>query len=777
QFYRQQVLAQDQQAQTGQKVRGLLERSRGLLDEGWSAADPAKVAQASALASQADDLALGDEVGAALRQDAAAARDHAAKKLQRLRKDRALLEALQEVQVAYQPFELVYDKAIWSIVLTPSGVDDEYARAFRAWGLDVDGTAEDEAVARLGAEPGPVVQEVIAALDGWMLLRLRKRPGADWRRLYRLAERLDTSPRRQQLRALVVHEAPPSAAGVAGLVGMGSPWPIPLELVKGSPWRSLLEMRKDLDLRTEAVPTLVLFSYACADVGDFATAVQVLRPAVVARPQEAPLLVALAVLLERQGHSRMTEAVSYYRAAFSRSRHPGVGLARALVQDDKPGEAEELLRELARQPSFEHNPYVLFYLGVALNRQQRYSEAEKALRACLDLRPNWASAFANLGSVLNSQKKYGPAEAACRKAIALEPDSEWGYIVLGHVYIRQGHYEQAEASGRKATALNPHSAQAWQCLGTALHLQKKHGEADMALRKAIALEPGDFLAHYNLGTNLVAQSRHREAEAVLRKAVALKPEDAETHNNLGASLMDQKKYEEAETAYRKAIALKPDHGLAYRSLGYVLMHQTRFQEAVTELQKVGDFFPANSPVRQQAQELQRLCGRYSALDAKFADLLSGAVQPANALEQLYVSHLCQFKKHYAASARFAQAAFAAQPKLTANTKRYDAAGAAALAGCGRGLDAAKLTDEERAGWRRQALAWLRQDLAKWGAVLQRANAKTRARIQQELQYWQADEDLAGLREPDALAKLPPDEREDCRALWQEVADLLRRAEE
>jgi hypothetical protein len=42
--------------------------------------------------------------------------------------------------------------------------------------------------------------------------------------------------------------------------------------------------------------------------------------------------------------------------------------------------------------------------------------------------------------------------------------------------------------------------------------------------------------------------------------------------------------------------------------------------------------------------------------------------------------------------------------------------------------------------------------------------------------WRDDPDLAGLRDAGALKRLPPAERQECRALWQEVADLLRRAE-
>jgi hypothetical protein len=37
-----------------------------------------------------------------------------------------------------------------------------------------------------------------------------------------------------------------------------------------------------------------------------------------------------------------------------------------------------------------------------------------------------------------------------------------------------------------------------------------------------------------------------------------------------------------------------------------------------------------------------------------------------------------------------------------------------------------------------------------------------------LEHWQVDPDLAGLRDPVALERLPPDERQKCRTLWNKV---------
>jgi hypothetical protein len=43
-------------------------------------------------------------------------------------------------------------------------------------------------------------------------------------------------------------------------------------------------------------------------------------------------------------------------------------------------------------------------------------------------------------------------------------------------------------------------------------------------------------------------------------------------------------------------------------------------------------------------------------------------------------------------------------------------------------------------------------------------------VRQRLEHWQKDADLAGLRDAEALAKLPEVEREAWRSFWTDVQD-------
>ena len=138
--------------------------------------------------------------------------------------------------------------------------------------------------------------------------------------------------------------------------------------------------------------------------------------------------------------------------------------------------------------------------------------------------------------------------------------------------------------------------------------------------------------------------------------------------------------------------------------------------------------------------------------------------------------MCHFTNRTHALARLYADALVADPRLAEDPgtgHRFRAARSAALAGCGRGMDATGLGEEERRRWREQARRWLREDLAAWDQLLG-GPAAGRLRAAQTLTRWRADPDLGGLRTPSELAKLSANERRDCLSLWAEVDELLNR---
>ena len=154
-----------------------------------------------------------------------------------------------------------------------------------------------------------------------------------------------------------------------------------------------------------------------------------------------------------------------------------------------------------------------------------------------------------------------------------------------------------------------------------------------------------------------------------------------------------------------------------------------------------------------------------------AALLSGERQPRDHDERLALIGVCRFENRFAALARIYAEAFAADPQL-ADSHRSTAARVAAQAGCGRGIDAGGFGEAERKKWRTQANRWLREELSARREALDRDFNKARDGVRQALTAWQTETELAGLRDPAALEKLSPDEREEWRKLWGEVTVVL-----
>jgi tetratricopeptide (TPR) repeat protein len=576
--------------QAAQEVSLRLEHARELLGTGRKGPDLDILAEAKAEADRAVDVArtagVSDslQTATAFQQEAQAqverARQEAKERADHVKRNRILLRDLLDVEDPSEIPSLSEDGEAMIALARPS-VDEQYVAAFRRWGdMDIERGSEAEVAARLRQEPETVVQEVLAALDTWMMKRRQRKPPANWQRLHRVADALDRDPRSRQLRGLLVAEVPPPRPeAVAGLLGPWPPWLAMLELSRGQ-WLLIAERRGQIDPATEPLLTLLLARVSWA-AGDLSGTESLLRQATMARPDDVVLLTVMGHLLQERG--RPAEAVEYLRAARTRRPELGLRLGVALSNAGRPREREEVLRELLRRQ--QNNPLLHLHLGLALMDQKKLDEAVAAFRHAITLKPNFAHAYTDLGVALFTQKKLDEAIAAYRQSLALQPDDAWTYNHLGNVLLEQKKLAAAVAAYRRAIDLKPDFAAPYFNLGNALREEKKLDEAVAAYRWAIAVKPDYALAYNNLAKLLYEQNKPDDAIAALRQAIALKPDFAPAYNNLGNALRGQKKLDDAIAAYRRAIALQPEDAETYINLGNALRDQKQLEEAAAACRK------------------------------------------------------------------------------------------------------------------------------------------------------------------------------------------------
>jgi len=669
-----------------------------------------------------------------------------------------------------------------------AGADQAYAEAFKVYGLDVQTLPLAEAAARIRASR--IGADLAAALNDWAwALKDLGREKESWRRLLTVARAADPDEWRNRLRDVVEGRDGGALAALGGL--------------------------EEADILP--APTLALLVQVLRNKHDsLVQAVPLLRRAQQKQPDDFWVNHLLAFTLQEMRPPQLDEAVAYFRVAVALSpKSPGARLnfGNALRGKNHLGEAIAEYREAARlKPEFAeaHNN-----LGRALADMNRPGEAAAEFREALRLKPGLAEAHVNVGNSLRDQGRLDEAAAEFREALRLKPGLAEAHLNVGNCLRGQGRLDEAIAEYREAARLKPGYASAHTNLGAALLEKGRSDEAIAAHQNAIRLMPDGPLEHNNLGAALMVNGRLEDALAEFRTAVRFKEAFPEAHRNLGLILEKQGLLEGAVAEYRAAVRLRPDYFKAYDNLGQALRAhgdvdgaiaayraaiklKSDFAEAHCHLGQIlgferGQFAEALIHVRRghelgmrqpgwphPSAQLVKECERSLELDSKLPRLLKGEIQPADVGERLAVAQLCQLpcKSLYVAALRFYAEAFAAQPQLTSNQPsepRYNAACAAALAGCGQGKDTDQLDAKERVRLRQQALDWLRDDLKAYRQTLDKAPDKTGPAIAQRMQHWLQDNGFAGVHGSDALAKLPEGEGLQWRKLWEGVEALRKRA--
>ena len=173
-----------------------------------------------------------------------------------------------------------------------------------------------------------------------------------------------------------------------------------------------------------------------------------------------------------------------------------------------------------------------------------------------------------------------------------------------------------------------------------------------------------------------------------------------------------------------------------------------------------------------------MCDTLLSVDADLPAILAGKNRPAKASTQLAVADWCLINRRLASAALgFYDSALLAQPSLADDLEagnRFRAACAATLVSSGVAKDDAPIDDQRRAALRKQALDWLTAEYNAWAKRHSRGKPGDRTLVAMAVRVWQQEKDLAGVRDEQALARLPLEEQRVWRTLWANVTTLAAR---
>jgi tetratricopeptide (TPR) repeat protein len=247
------------------------------------------------------------------------------------------------------------------------------------------------------------------------------------------------------------------------------------------------------------------------------------------------LVLLLSVLVAGTGAELLAQAV------------PPLDRAEALLRQGRPGDAEEVLRQvLATQPSGRGH----YLLGFALVSQYRYSEAEAALRRAVAENPRAVGWLHALAKALLEQGKNRAAidtldralaveeranlhfaRAMCRlnigepepakrdleAALALQPADAEARFKLGELTFDAGDFAAAREHLALALGANPNHLEARFLLGLAEQRLGNPQAAAEALAAVLQEVPGHVGALLNLGRLQIAAGRADEGRRTLER--------------------------------------------------------------------------------------------------------------------------------------------------------------------------------------------------------------------------------------------------------------------
>jgi serine/threonine-protein kinase len=626
-----------------------------------------------------------------------------------------------------------------------------YRKAFRQQGLNVEEDDPAETATRIRSSP--IKNQLLAALDHWAGVKQTYQMGGH-ERLREAANLADDSGWRRQIR----------------------------QALEAKDQKAVRQLTKESGATDLPPPTVVRLAEVLTAGEALDDALAVLVAGLRRHPDDFWLNHELATLLVRVEPPRQQDAVAYYRAALAlKPNSPGarLNLGIALIDLKRPTEAAEEFRETLKI----QEDYSAAYncLGMALHDQGKLTEAMEEYGNALRCNENDADAHNNMGTTYYEMGQPDKAEEKFREALRLRKRYPKAHFNLGNALFAQGKDAEAIDEYRTALGLQKNFPNAHVNLGEVFRKQRKFAEAEAEYRKALADKRDYPSAHLCLGEVYREQRKFDEAIDEFRKALRAQEDYPEVRVAWGKALMAQGKLAEGEEQYREAIRLKEEYPEAHLGLAFALHLQGRYSEAVAGFRRGHELGSARADWKRPSADWLKESERLAKLDTALAGYLKGKTQLTGSAEALDLARFSlQYKKYYAAAARLFGEAFAAEPALSNDLKtqdRYNAACAAALAAAGKGGNGKSLREEERTRLRRQSLVWLQDDLAAWTKTVDESPAASRPTAQRTLQHWQRDPDLAGVREPTAIAGLPSEEQQAWRKLWSDVKVLAQKAGE
>ncbi len=246
-------------------------------------------------------------------------------------------------------------------------------------------------------------------------------------------------------------------------------------------------------------------------------------------------------------------------------------------------------------------PKVYFELGYAFEKMEKIDSAIALYNRCLELKPDYSTAFKQLGYINYNDEKYKEAlqlfskyEEAAKKEIR---DYLYWYR-KGFSYNALKEYENAKTYLNKSMGFKTDYVNTYLELGFASSRLKQDEEAIGYYKKAMELDPKNHVPYNGIAEVYRDNKRNMdEAMAWYQKTLDINPKERKAHYGIGYCLNSKGNYSDAIPHLKTAIENEPTYTAAYVELGYSYYMTGKNTEALSQFSKAISLNPRNENAR------------------------------------------------------------------------------------------------------------------------------------------------------------------------------------
>ena len=253
--------------------------------------------------------------------------------------------------------------------------------------------------------------------------------------------------------------------------------------------------------------------------------------------------------------------------------------------------AEQTLRaDLLGHPG---DSSTLTLLGVALDNQRKFAEADEMHRRAVTSAPQSVDALSNYANHLLNTGKEDEARKFYLQVVGLDPEQLNANLQLARIDVRQKNGREALARLKSV----PDSPQVAVVRLEALDAAGDRSGAD-ALATQIATDAGDSLGpNFAIGLELANAGAYARAEVFFSKALAAAPTDINVLVNLGVVAAHAGHYERAREVLQAASRQQPQNVDVLYNLALVDSESRQTEAAVRALAQAARLAPQRADIQ------------------------------------------------------------------------------------------------------------------------------------------------------------------------------------